>query len=273
MVARVVLEQGEQRGVLGFGLGPDHLHIEAAATRKVVGQLARYVASALRHHLRLGAPFAPSWIEPTRDQRHLRNRLLYAMGQDQHHGGGRDPLFEATSLPDLLGLRVLGTSIAERVHMHVPKLQRSDLLALLGTPLGEPAPPVDADVPPNLEHLAEAAAAAFALPNLRGRAPETVLARHAAVLAAGAQAPSRALGKLLGIGQRTIQRLRSLPCDERSVHAVRGQLWLRDALAANAIAPVRTTVVTQGSMNRPGSTFPTAADRPTGVVSHPTQPG
>jgi hypothetical protein len=224
VVARVVLQQGTRRGLLGFGLGPDHLHIEAAAPRRVVGELAKYVATALRARLQIRAAFGRAWIEPTRDQRHLRNRILYAMGQDRHHRGGLDPMFEATSLPDLLGLRVVDAEIEGRVRACVPKLLKTDILGLL------PAGALDIKPPFGLDLLAHAAAAAFALEDLRGRSAETVLARHAAVLAAS-KAPSRELSHSLGISTRAVQRMRSRPSDLRSVHAVRGQLWLRNAIA------------------------------------------
>lgn len=225
VLARVVLEQGAQRGLLGFGLGHDHLHIEAAATRVTAGELARYVATALRARLGLRAPFAQAWIERTRDQKHLRNRLLYAMGQDRHHRGGWDPTFDATSLPDLIGLRAVDSSIGERVRRHVPRLDRAELLGLL------PPDALSYRGPFDLGLIAEAAAAAFALRDLSGRSPTTVVARHAAVLAAGPNVTSRELARRLGIGQRAIQRMRAVDCDKRVIDAVRGQLWIRSLLA------------------------------------------
>lgn len=236
-LARVVLEQGERRGLLAFGAADDHLHAELATDRATAGFFAHYVASSLRWRLGLGVPFERARIRPLADQRHAYNTFHYVQRQDTRHEVGRDLFREATSLPDLLGLRVCASGITRRVREHLPRIDRRALLAHLPVYArddGSEALDERTGLPTRLDLLAEAACAAFALHDLRGRSPDACRARRAAVHAAGPSACSREVAEHLGIGTRALQSLRAQPIDETAIRAVTLQLRLRAAMQPGA---------------------------------------
>jgi len=86
----------------------------------------------------------------------------------------------------------------------------------------------------DLEVLADTAAAALALPELRGRSAEVARARRAAVHAAGPDVPSAQLGECLGIGVRSVQVLRQERREPALIAAVAKQALLRAATPGNA---------------------------------------
>ena len=175
-LAVAVLQAARPFELLCFRAADDHLHLLCASPRAEAGELARRVEIALTLGLRHTSGFQPAHFEPLANSRHLRNTFSYVLRQDQHHGFGHDPFAEASNLPDLLGLRLLGLWTTVPVRRRIPRLVRSDLLALLGTPdLNER--PIDPTV------LADAICAALALPGLHAPLPGE--ARCAAVHAAG----------------------------------------------------------------------------------------
>lgn len=220
-VARVVLSQGEARGLLAFGAADDHLHAALVTDRAAAGAFARYVESALRWRLAIRARFERARIRPLHDQKHAYDTFHYAHRQDSRHELALDPAREGTSLPDLLGLRVLDTSLVGRVRTHLPRVRRKDLVAHFPEGAFEQGRSVHLDV------LAEAAAAAFALEDLRGRSSEATRARRAAVHAVGPDIPSELLGDSLGLRIRAVQVLRALPREVHAVRAVEQQALLR----------------------------------------------
>jgi hypothetical protein len=221
VVARAVLWQGEQRGLLAFGTADDHLHAELATDRASAGAFARYVEAALQWRLDLRARFERARIRPLHDQRHAYNTFHYAHRQDSRHELWLDLTRDGTSLPDLLGMRVLGTSLVARVPTHLPRVRRQELVGQFPAGAFEETRPVDLDV------LADAAAAAFALPDLRGRSTEVSRARRAAVHVAGPEVRSELLSECLGVGVRAVQSLRTLPSEPLVVLAVERQAHLR----------------------------------------------
>jgi hypothetical protein len=223
-IARVVLTHGRRSGLLAFGSADNHLHIELATGRPAVGDFVRHVACALKWVLRLGARFEPARILPIDDQRHAYNTFHYAHRQDARHLLELDRAREATSLPDLLGLRVVEPSLAARVRASLPRIRREELLAQF------PRGVFDTAVMLDFETLASAAAAALALPDLVGRSVDVVRARRAAVHAAGSRADTRRLSESLAVTQRTVQQLRLLPREPLLVRAVELQLLLRQGL-------------------------------------------
>jgi hypothetical protein len=183
------------------------------------------MARALRSRLRLPAPFAPPHFEPVRDQRHLYNAFRYVLRQDERHELLLDPWAEASNLPDLLGLRLLDSHTASCVARYLPRIRPEELAARLGTTLDQL---LHAPLPPSaFEHLADAAAAAFALPSLRGQGGETVACRCAAVHLASDQLSARSLAVALDTSVRTVRRMRLQQPDPRLVEAVARQLRLR----------------------------------------------
>lgn len=100
----------------------NHLHAALATDRATAGAFALYVETTLRWQLRLGAPFERARIRPLGDQKHAYDTFHYVHRQDARHGLGLDAAREGTSLPDLLGLRALETSLAARVRSHLPRV-------------------------------------------------------------------------------------------------------------------------------------------------------
>ncbi len=224
VVSRVVLAQGEQRGLLAFGAADNHLHALLVTDRVSAGTFARYVESALRWQLRLGARFERARIRPLQDQRHAYNTLHYAHRQDARHAAGVDSAREGTSLPDLLGLRVLGTSLVARVRAHLPRVRREDLIAAL------PPDAIADNGSFELEVLPDAAAAALALPDLSGRCVDSFRARRAAVHAAGREVRGKLIADVLRIGVRAVQSMRAQPDEPFLVRAVKLQALVRTAM-------------------------------------------
>lgn len=226
-IACVMLRIGEQNGLLAFGVADDHLHAMVVIGRVAAGTFARSVENALHHRLRLGVRFEPARIIPLRDQGHASSTFHYVQRQDERHAIHRDPFREGTSLPDLLGARVIdsGSTIVGRVRANLQRVTRDDLLAHF--PRG-----VFDERPIALDGLADAAAAALALPDLSGRGPDVSKARLAAVHVAGPETPTKLLAESLCVGSRAIQLLRAAPRDLRVERAVRMQALLRTPMRA-----------------------------------------
>jgi len=86
VIARVVLEQGEERGLLAFGAADDHLHAALATDRASAGAFARYVESALVWRLGLAARFERARIRPLQDQKHAYNTFHSPIGRTRGTG-------------------------------------------------------------------------------------------------------------------------------------------------------------------------------------------
>ncbi len=225
VLATTVLRLAREVRLLAFRAADTHLHLAVACGRREAGELARRLEIGLQQRLGLEVGFAPAHLEPIQRQRHLRNTFTYVLRQEQRHGLASDPYHEASNLPDLLALRILGTWTAAHVRALLPRVGRADLLGFFGDPDLE-------DETVSLDLLPEAAAAAAGLTELSGRSAEVVAARRAAVQAAGLRLTARELAALLGIGERTVKRLRAQPAPEELAEAVELQLRLRRPAAA-----------------------------------------
>jgi hypothetical protein len=200
IAARVLLEHGHRHRLLAFRVADTHAHVLLACDRREAGAFALYAESALRQRLQLPVGFEPARVRPIGSQRHLTSAFRYVLRQEARHGIHLDAAHDASSLPDLLGLRVLPASPLGLVQAMLPRLRREELLAWLE--------PGTLDVAqPSMELLADAAAAALGLPDLDGRSDEHVAARCAAVRVAGS-APTAIVAALLGISARGVQALR-----------------------------------------------------------------
>lgn len=154
-MAASVLRVARPWPLLGFS-GPDtHLHLQSGdPDPESAVELGRRVAIGLSQVLGVGDAFeTPRHVE-VRDQRHQANLFEYVLGQARHHGTAADPCFETTSLPDLLGLRVLGGWLRPHVRRLLPRVDRAQLIDLLG------CDPWTAQVEPDLDELGDATAAA-----------------------------------------------------------------------------------------------------------------
>jgi len=207
--------------LVAFHAPDGHAHLALLGDRALAGQLARALAIGLGRILDHAGHLEPVRLRPVHDQSHARNLFRYTLDQRRHHGLALDPFHEASALPDLLDLRVSGRWMRAVVAQHLPRVRRDLLVQLLGV---EPRELQGAE----LRHLADAAAAAIALPELRGRASQVVAARAAAVQLARAAFRSPAVAEALDLALRTVQRLgRVDDLPPELVAAVDGQWRLR----------------------------------------------
>ncbi|MBN1335216.1 MAG: hypothetical protein JXB39_04590, partial [Deltaproteobacteria bacterium] len=137
-LARTVYESCAAGGLLAFRGSDTHLHAVVLCDRVMAGAIARNLAIRLRWALDLDTRFDATRFQPVQDQRHLSNAVEYVLRQDVRHGFENDRLHDASLLPDLLGLRLLGPEVVRRFREHLPRLGRSSLLGFLGVPDLEP---------------------------------------------------------------------------------------------------------------------------------------
>lgn len=220
VLARTVLRIGMPRGLLAFGAADTHLHVLVLGDRATAGRTAQAIGAALTWGKGREVGSSPAAVSEVRDQWHLESTFHYVLGQGMHHGVGTDPLLEATSLPDLLGLRVIAPGLISRVREILPRTSRERLLGHLG--VAELGPAVD------LPLLLESAAAVVCLPDLNGCGRDAIAARRAALHVAGPH-----FGRdLLGESERTERRLRSGTVDPTLLSAVKLQMGLRAAISS-----------------------------------------
>jgi hypothetical protein len=223
IAARVILEQGRAAKLINFSIPDTHAHLNASCGYAASNELARRVELSLGRRLHLPVGFERARVKPIRDIWHHSNLFTYVFNQYRHHGLDWDPYFEATNLPDLLGLRRVGAYTADNVQEALPRVQHQQLLKWFGC---ETILPADGPV----ERLLDAAAAAAALPSLHGSSREVLTARRAVVEITHGQLQQSELKELLRISRTSLHRLRQRPVDQRLVHAIRLQLGLRAAL-------------------------------------------
>jgi hypothetical protein len=216
MVARCVLTRAENRGLLAFrACGPD-LRLLLVGGRDDARELAHRTKLAILRRLRAHpCTFGPTKIDAIVEQWHLQN----AFGAMLRRTDPADTHHEASNLPDLLGLRLIGGYTARNVRCHLPRIKRERLLEWFG----------QADVRPDvsLDDLADSAAAAICRETLTGNSEDRVAARVALAEVVGDRLGSRQLARLAGMGERTVRRLRALPADVDLVRAIQLQMGCR----------------------------------------------
>ena len=226
ILARTVLSKGKDFGLLAFSVADTHLHLENMGPREESMEMARRIELSLGRKLANDPRFVKASLEDITDQYHLINTFTYILKQDRRHGLSLDPLRDASNLPDLLGLRLLGQYTATRVRQHLPRIQRAQLLECLGVQNLVPA-----DGPP--EHLIPAAAAAIGRSRLKGCSAEVTAARRAVIEIAGRSLGCIKLASLLGLHRTTVFRIKARPVDAKLVEAVRLQVALHDLRQTN----------------------------------------
>ncbi|MFH2007479.1 MAG: hypothetical protein ABI333_12915 [bacterium] len=221
ILARAVLEQGRHSGLYAFGFPDHHLHAAARCTRKEAGGLAHRIGVSLKRKLALPVGFVQHPPKPIADTWHLYNAVEYILTQPEHHelDPELDPRHDASSLPDLLGLRPIGSYTAEHVRRWLPRLRRAAALKWLGVPALDPV-----DGP--LDSIVEATLAAGCRNNLVGSSKEVIDLRCAAVKVIGNRRTAEEIAAMLEVSLRTVTWLRGRSVDEALVRAIRLQLNL-----------------------------------------------
>lgn len=223
VVARALLRIAESSPILGFGLADTHAHAEILGDESMAGEISRRMGCSLRRRLRLPVGFHLMPPRPVHDIWHLGRCFQYIHTQAAHHRVAWENWYEATSLPDLLGLRPRGAFLAKRMREHLPRTRVTDLLTWLGVTQLRAAHGTPEDV-------LDAALAASALPSMTGHTRETNALRRAVMVLTGGQLTRAELASLLGISVSTVGRLRSIPIDPELLHAVTLNLGLRQDL-------------------------------------------
>lgn len=219
VLARVVLDQGRGRGLYAFGYPDTHVHLAARVDRAEAGRLLHGVEVSLKRRLGLGTGFVAHDPIPLRDNHHLYNTVRYVLRQGERHGVDVDPGREASNVPDLLGLRVLGGYTRTNLRRWLPRLQTADFLEALGASSLAPSEGEVDDVIP-------AALAAGCRAELSGASREVVALRRAIVDVIGDRRTCREMAALFGQTRRNVELLRTRPVDEQLARAIRLQLDL-----------------------------------------------
>ena len=232
LLARSIWGRAGSGELLVFHAAGDHIHLVTALERRLAGRFAHDVEVSLHWQLGLPVPFQPARLRPIRSQDHLVRSFGYVIRQAVHHELPCDPHMEATSLPDLLGARVLGSRHQRTVRRLLPGLDRTRLLDLVHAGFPDLAPAALDDQTPHadraVEELNDATAAAAGLPT------DELLDRsnmrctiHAAATAALPGTPAPTLAAALKTSPRTIRRFRHRGADPTLVTAIERQLQLR----------------------------------------------
>lgn len=220
ILARAILEQGRHFDLYAFGYPDTHVHLAARVDRAGAGRLTHAVEVSLRRRLGLTVGFMQYPPKPLVDNQHLYSTVRYILRQADRHGVEGDPRCEGSSLPDLLGLRLLGAYTAQNVRRWLPRLRQPELLECLAVTEFAPA---DGQV----EQVLPAALAAGCVADLRGRAAETVALRRAVVEVLGDRLRTPEVANMLGLSSRGVQLLRKKPVRSELVLAIRLQLGVQ----------------------------------------------
>lgn len=219
-IARIVLHAGKGHGLLAFGLADNHLHLLVLGClrpSRLASECGRLIPL-----LRPGARFEPARFLALHHRKHVGNTLGYVHRQDVHHGVEQDPRREGTSVPDLLGLRVVAPWLIPRARLALPRLRGRDLLAELRLDR------LDERVVP--DHLVGATCAALAIADLEGRSSDVLLGRRAAVRVATPELYDREIAALLGVDVRTVERARGAEVPPALLRAIRLQMDLQSRI-------------------------------------------
>lgn len=230
ILARVLLQKSAGHRLIAFNAADTHLHIELRESRRDSLEIVRRIETSLHYQLKLTVGFVEAYPEPIRRQSHLANCFNYIMEQQPHHDLAWDPYHEATNLPDLLGMRLIGAHTIKHVRCFLPRVGRRQLLGYMGLTCLE-----EADGP--LEQIVPAALAAAGLNDLARRGPEQAAARRAILEVVDGRVPIARLARQMDVTARTLFRARQLPVDTRLVRAIRLQLDLRGRKPDLSLAP------------------------------------
>lgn len=222
LLARTVYRIADDAGLLGFGAADNHLHLVVVCTRERAGRLAQQLAVALRSQLGIPVSFFPTRFREVRDQHHLQSVLHYVLDQRNNHGVRSDPFLDASSLPELLGSRLLRTGSPALVRELLPRVSRSSLVRHLAMPALQPCT--------ELVQPVDAVAGALGLGSLDEHRELGLLGRAAVVELCTPGLGTSQLAELLGRSPNTICRLRHIEVPPRLLRAAQLQMAIRHYL-------------------------------------------
>ncbi len=233
LLAKTVFRAARSFRLTVFRCADNHIHAQLAEQLARAMELARRIEIALSLVLGLDVPFQRARARPIANQWHFSSTFHYILNQERHHGTALDDFFEASNLPDLLGMRLIEPDAARHVRSLLPRVTRDELLGHLGGPAIDFAPKC-------LDDVADSAAAAFALPTLASRSRDSTRARAAAFGAARGLGSSNQLAAAIGVSERTVRRMRTdageRTSDAAAIRAVELQMGLRSARRARRAA-------------------------------------
>jgi len=226
-----VLAKTRPRGLVVFAVADNHVHLLLAGSRENAGETMRRLQLSFHWHLDLSRTFERARFRRVVDREHLWRTVPYILKQVGRHQIRTDPAWEGSALHDLLGMRVPGLGLRARLLQFLPRLKEHTLHSWLGVGddvLGAWDDPVPVD---HLHLVAEAAAAAYAIPTLRAPGRRGPAAIRAACGAIDPTIPPIVVATQLGVSPRTVRRARMSRVDRVAVRAVRRQTWRRVGLA------------------------------------------
>jgi len=239
-VIRAVLRHGRPAGLIAYCVVDTHLHAVFVGDRVRIGEAMRRLEIACHQLLKLRRRFEGARIRPVRDQAHLRSTVDYVLRQLDRHAIRTDALGESSSVHDLLGARVPGLFLVDRLLEELPRGNVGDPWRLVGASgaLAEVwDDPLEAH---ELHTLPEATCRAFALRGLRGRSRERTRARAAMVQAASPRLGATAIARELGLSRGAVLHLRRVDVPDSWILAVRRQARLGLRAGRSLVtAPVR----------------------------------
>jgi len=216
--------------LLGFGAADNHLHLVVLCDRRQAARFAGRLLCALHWALDLPVAFFPVRYKRLADQYHLITAFHYCLGQRNKHAVQSDPYLDASSLPELLGLRLVPTDSITRVREQVARLGRDRLLGHLGAEHLEPASNdiiTDLVVAGRGHLLRDAACGALGRPALVGRSAHVVRARNALVKVLSTCCTTPQIAELVGRSPSQVRHLRTLARQPQLERAVSLQIALR----------------------------------------------
>ncbi len=228
LLARSVIRIGDEHGLAAFRCSGTHLHYLLFCDRPRAGRFLQRVNESLRRGLGLPVGFSQAYGKAVDSQRYLRTAFSYVVGNTAKHEIDYDPLHEASVLPDLLGMRVLGAEAPRIVRESLPGVNRRKLLGYFGISALEPAD--------DARWIVEAAAAALALPGLGEGGRDGLRARCVAAHLVGSRLADAELSSLMEVSTRSLRRLRLREPEPGLLHAVGLQVALRRGHAARLAA-------------------------------------
>lgn len=202
-------------GLLAYGFADDHLHFLILGDRQEVGQAIRRLELALRQVLGIPVAFERARIREGEGQRHLANAYPYSMRQPWSHKLNSDDFLEGSSWHELMGTRFDPSDLAGRLKDALPRVDAADYLSLFLDIEGrDPGSPATIAAPPVLDPVSLARGVEAATASLSARGPHGDRVRRWAGVLAAPDLPSQEVAAALGIGLRTVQRVRARRKDE-----------------------------------------------------------